>query len=166
VSQEFLHDLAMYAAAGQMGGRGVSEGRGSGRAGGCVIKRSTKPLGTPCSVDWSADRCREDEIGDPAAVAAARAAGQAAAVAHMAAHARGAAAYAAKTVGLAAPNDSTALADEVWWQQSHISPARSRCPAAVTAPNTLHERNHVDVTGDAGLGHFDLRSHRWGLVRQ
>ncbi len=35
------------------------------------------------------------EIGDPAAVAAARAAGQAASVAHMAAHARGVA-YAAK----------------------------------------------------------------------
>jgi hypothetical protein len=62
------------------------------------------------------------EIGDPAAVAAARAAGQAAGVAHMAAHARGAAAYAAKAAGLAAPHDPTAIADEVRWQQSHASP--------------------------------------------
>ena len=62
------------------------------------------------------------EIGDPAAVAAARAAGQAASVAHMAAHASGAAGYAAKAAGLAAPHDPTAVADEVRWQQSHASP--------------------------------------------
>jgi hypothetical protein len=49
------------------------------------------------------------------------AAGQAAGVAHMAAHARGAAAYAAKAAGLAAPDDPTAVADEVRWQQSHGS---------------------------------------------
>lgn len=63
------------------------------------------------------------EVGDPAAVAAARAAGQAAGVAHMAAHGRGAAAYAAKAAGLAAPHDPTAVADEVRWQLSHASPA-------------------------------------------
>jgi hypothetical protein len=62
------------------------------------------------------------EIGDPAAVAAARAAGQAGGVAHMAAHARGAAAYAAEATGLTAPHDPTAVADEVRWQQSHASP--------------------------------------------
>jgi hypothetical protein len=62
------------------------------------------------------------EIGDPAAVAAARAAGQAAGVAHMAAHARGAAVYAAKAVGLAAPHGVTAVADEVRWQLRHASP--------------------------------------------
>ncbi len=62
------------------------------------------------------------EIVDPAAVAAARATGQAAGVAHMAAHVRGAAAYAAKAAGLAAPNVPTAVADEVRWQQSHASP--------------------------------------------
>ena len=62
------------------------------------------------------------EIGDPAAVAAARASGHAAATAHMAAHARGAAAYAAKAAGLAAPHDPSAVADEVRWQQSHASP--------------------------------------------
>lgn len=61
------------------------------------------------------------EIGDPAAVAAARAAGQAASVAHMAAHARGVA-YAAKAAGLAAPNDPTAVAHEVLWQLRHASP--------------------------------------------
>lgn len=63
------------------------------------------------------------EVGDPAAVAAARAAGHAAAVAHMAAHARGAAAYAAKAAGLAAARDATAVADELEWQQIHASPA-------------------------------------------
>jgi hypothetical protein len=63
------------------------------------------------------------EVGDPAAVAAARAAGQAAGVAHMAAHARGAAAYASKAVGLAAPHDPTTVAEEIRWQQSHASPA-------------------------------------------
>jgi hypothetical protein len=62
------------------------------------------------------------EIGDPAAVAAARAAGQAAAVAHMAAHARGVA-YAAIAAGLAAPDDPTAVADEVGWQLKHSSPS-------------------------------------------
>jgi len=41
----------------------------------------------------------------------------------MAAHARGAAAYAAKAAGLAAPHDATAVADEVEWQQIHASPA-------------------------------------------
>ena len=63
------------------------------------------------------------EIGDPAAVAAARAAGHAAATAHMAAHARGAAAYAAIAAGLAAPDDPAAVADEVRWQRRHASPA-------------------------------------------
>jgi len=62
------------------------------------------------------------EVGDPAAVAAARAAGHAAAVAHMAAHARGVA-YAAKAAGLAAPHDPTAVANEVHWQLGHASPA-------------------------------------------
>ena len=62
------------------------------------------------------------EIGDPAAVAAARAAGQAASVAHMAGHARGAAACAGKAAGLAAPRDPTAVAAEVRWQLDHASP--------------------------------------------
>ena len=35
----------------------------------------------------------------------------------------GAAAYAAKAAGLAAPHDSAAVADEVCWQQDHASPA-------------------------------------------
>jgi hypothetical protein len=54
------------------------------------------------------------DVQAPAAVAAARAAGQAAAVAHMGAHALGAAAYAAKAVGRAAP-------DEIQWQLEHMS---------------------------------------------
>ncbi|MCU0281028.1 MAG: hypothetical protein MUE66_04200 [Acidimicrobiia bacterium] len=63
------------------------------------------------------------EVGEPVAVAAARAAGQAAATAHMAAHARGAAAYAAKAGGLAAPHDSAAAAREIRWQLGRASPA-------------------------------------------
>lgn len=59
----------------------------------------------------------------PAAAAAARAAGQAAAVAHMGGHALGAAGYAAKAAGLAAPDQDAAVAEEVAWQLGHMSPA-------------------------------------------
>lgn len=60
----------------------------------------------------------------PAAHAARKAAGQAAAVAHMGAHALGAAAYAAKAAGLAAPDrHEAAVAAEVRWQLDHASPA-------------------------------------------
>ena len=63
------------------------------------------------------------EAGDPAALAAARAAGHAAGVAHMAAHARGAAAYAAQAAALAAADGSAAAAGELDWQVGHASPA-------------------------------------------
>lgn len=63
------------------------------------------------------------EVGDPAAVAAARAAGHAAGTAHMAAHARGVPAYAAVAAGLAAREHPTAAADQVRWALSHASPA-------------------------------------------
>jgi Imm-5 like putative immunity protein len=63
------------------------------------------------------------DTDDPAAIAAARAAGQAAATAHMGAHARGAPAYAAKAAGLAAPSDPDAAAAEVRWAARHASPA-------------------------------------------
>ena len=63
------------------------------------------------------------DVSVPAAVAAARAAGQAAAVAHMGAHALGAAAYAAKSAGLAAPGQPDATSDEVRWQLAHTSAA-------------------------------------------
>lgn len=59
------------------------------------------------------------------AVAAARAAGQASAVAHMGAHALGAAAYAAKAVGLAEPDRPEAVSEEVEWQLG-IMPAEVR----------------------------------------
>jgi hypothetical protein len=61
------------------------------------------------------------DVRAPAAAAAARAAGQAAAVAHMGAHALGAAAYAAKAAGLAAPDQRVAVAHEIRWQLSHMS---------------------------------------------
>jgi hypothetical protein len=62
------------------------------------------------------------DVSTPAAVAAARAAGQAAAVAHMGAHALGAAAYAAKAAGLAAADQQDAAAREIRWQLGHMSP--------------------------------------------
>jgi hypothetical protein len=61
-------------------------------------------------------------VTSPAGIAAARAAAQAAGVAHMGAHALGAAAYAARAAALAAPNQSSALADEISWQVGHIDP--------------------------------------------
>jgi hypothetical protein len=63
------------------------------------------------------------EVSDAAAVAAARAAGQAASIAHMGAHALGAAAYAAKAAGLAAPDRPEAVEEEIRWQVEHMSAA-------------------------------------------
>ena len=60
-------------------------------------------------------------VSSPAAVAAARAAGQASGVAHMGAHALGAAAYAAKAAGLAASDQPTAASDEISWQLKHMN---------------------------------------------
>lgn len=61
------------------------------------------------------------DVDTPAAMAAARAAGQAVAVCHMGAHALGAAAYAAKAVGLAEPERPQAVGDEIRWQLEHMS---------------------------------------------
>ena len=63
------------------------------------------------------------EVRAPAAAAAARAAGQAAATPHMGAHALGAAAYAAKAAGLAAPDRADAVSEELRWQLDHMSAA-------------------------------------------
>jgi hypothetical protein len=60
-------------------------------------------------------------VSSPAAVAAARAAAQASGVAHMGAHALGASAYAAKAAGLAAPDQPTAVSDEIAWQLEHMN---------------------------------------------
>ena len=62
------------------------------------------------------------EVRDPAAMAAARAAGQAVGACHMGAHALGAAAYAASAVGLASPHRPEAVGDEIAWQLEHLSP--------------------------------------------
>ena len=61
-------------------------------------------------------------VASPAAKAAARAAAQASAVAHMGAHALGAAAYAAKAAGLAAPDRPNAIDDEIRWQLTRMTP--------------------------------------------
>jgi hypothetical protein len=58
-----------------------------------------------------------------------RAAAQAAGVAHMRAHALGAAAYAAKAVGLSRPDRVDAVRDEIRWQLERLSPdARTTLP--------------------------------------
>lgn len=62
-----------------------------------------------------------EDVTDPAAAAAARAAGQAAAVCHMGAHALGAAAYAAQAVGLADRHQPDAVHEEIRWQLEHMS---------------------------------------------
>ena len=61
------------------------------------------------------------DASTPAAAAAARAAGQAAAIPHMGAHALGAAAYAAKAVGLASPERPEAVGEEIHWQLRSLS---------------------------------------------
>ncbi len=63
------------------------------------------------------------DVSTPAAVAAARAAGQAASIAHMGAHALGAAAYAAKAAGLAVPDRPDAVNEEISWQLGRMSAA-------------------------------------------
>ena len=63
------------------------------------------------------------DVNVPAAVAAARAAGQAASIPHMGAHALGAAAYAARAAGLAAPDRPEVVSEEIRWQLGHMSAA-------------------------------------------
>ena len=62
-------------------------------------------------------------VSSPTAVAAARAAAQAAGVAHMGAHALGAAAYAAKSVGLRFPDSTGAVEDEIRRQLGDMTAA-------------------------------------------
>ena len=86
-------------------------------------------------------------VTSPAAVAAAKAAGQASGVAHMGAHALGAAAYAAKAAGLAAPDQPTAVSGEISWQLEHMTaqaraalqqlPPIGRDPAGPLGPGLL-----------------------------
>jgi Imm-5 like putative immunity protein len=61
------------------------------------------------------------DVQAPAAVAAARAAGQAVAICHMGAHALGAAAYAVKAAGLADQDRPEAVQDEIRWQLHHMT---------------------------------------------
>ncbi|MFK3677442.1 putative immunity protein [Microbacterium sp. NPDC090218] len=80
----------------------------------------------------------------PAGVTAARSAAQAAGVAHMGAHALGAAAYAAKAVELARPDDD-ARAEEVRWQLAALSPAAAIALGALPPLGT-------DAAGPLGPG--------------
>ena len=61
------------------------------------------------------------ELIDPAAMAAARAAGQAVGVCHMGAHALGAAAYEVRAAVLSEPNRRDVATAEVRWQLEHMS---------------------------------------------
>jgi Imm-5 like putative immunity protein len=61
------------------------------------------------------------EVATPAAVAAARAAGQAVAICHMGAHALGAAAYAVRAASLAAPDRPGVEECEIHWQLAHMT---------------------------------------------
>lgn len=63
------------------------------------------------------------DIDSPAALAAARAAGQAVAVCHMGAHGLGAAAYAVDAVRRANADRPEAQDDEIRWQLEHMSPS-------------------------------------------
>ena len=88
------------------------------------------------------------DVEDPAAVAAARAAGQAVATAHMAAHARGVV-YAAVAAGLAAPDDPDAVATEARWQLDRATPAvreiLRRLPAPPRATRSVLARQIADL---------------------
>jgi hypothetical protein len=95
------------------------------------------------------------EVSDPAATAAARAAGQATAIPHMGAHALGAAAYAAKAAGLAAPDRPDAVSEEVRWQLAHMS-------AAVTA--ALRQLPSVGENQSGPLGRGLLASGLLGTI--
>jgi hypothetical protein len=61
-------------------------------------------------------------VDHPAAIAAARAAGQAAATAHMATNAREASGYTAKAAGLASADSEAAATNELVWHVRHASP--------------------------------------------
>jgi hypothetical protein len=95
------------------------------------------------------------EVVTPSAAAAAKAAGQAAAIPHMGAHALGAAAYAAKAAGLAAPDRPEAVTDEIEWQLSHMSAA---------ARTALRQLPPVGENGSGPLGPGLLASGVLGAI--
>jgi hypothetical protein len=94
------------------------------------------------------------EVGT-AAAAAARAAGQAAAIPHMGAHALAAAAYAAKAVGLAAPDRPEAVSEEIHWQLSRMS---------VKTRNALRQLPPVGENRSGPLGPGVLASGPLGTI--
>lgn len=101
-----------------------------------------------------ANRIDAAQLSAPA-VAAARAAGQAAAVPHMGAHALGAAAYAAKATGLAAPERPGAVSEEIHWQLRQMSAA---CRTA------LRQLPHVGENAAGPLGPGLLASGLLGAI--
>lgn len=116
------------------------------------------------------------EVRAPAAAAAARAAGQAAATPHMGAHALGGAAYAAKAAGLAAPDRTNAIGEEVRWQLDHTSaavraalrllPPVGENSAGPVGPGLLASGLLGTIVGDlqAGLADSDRAPERAGTT--
>lgn len=95
------------------------------------------------------------KVSAPAAVAAARAAGQAASIPHMGAHALGAAAYAAKAAGLSAPDRPEAVRDEICWQLGGMSAA---------ARSALRQLPPVGENASGPLGPGLLASGLLGMI--
>ena len=85
------------------------------------------------------------EMPDPAAAAAAGAAGQAAAVVHMGAHALGAAAYAVQAAELPRADRAGAQCEEIRWQIDHM-------PEAVRSALRLLPPVGENVSGPLGPG--------------
>lgn len=121
--------VALWAAdcAGRVLGIFEAEAPGDSRprdaiAGARAFARGELGVGRARSLAFAAHAAAREGTA-PAAVAAARAAGQAVSTAHMATHALGAAAYASKAAGLTAPGQPSVVTEETRWQLRHMSPA-------------------------------------------
>ena len=97
------------------------------------------------------------EVGDPAATAAARAAGHAVAVAHMASHALGAPAYAARAAAMAHPDDPSAAS-------AVVNQADNQATASVRAVlRKLPQR--TKAPGPLGSLILELQNRLTGTIR-
>ena len=94
-------------------------------------------------------------VKTPAAMAAARAAGQTAAICHMGAHALGAAAYAASAAGHGDPDRPQAVEREIRWQLDHM-PAEVRTALRALPP--------VGENASGPLGPGLLASGQLGII--
>lgn len=104
-----------------------------------AFARGERSIG-PVRASAAAAHAAARSVGDPVAVAAARATGHAAATAHMAAHARGAAAYATLALQLAGADDAR-LDEEMRWQRdradARVRDVLARLPAPLQGGGRL-----------------------------